>query len=397
VNSTEERVLRQRLREETSQIENGPAPVDAILRRGRAIRARRRGAVASCVAVVAVAVAVTAGMQAFGTPGRPAPVALPGHPSGHAVTLNVPDPRAPGGVFASGTADGRPWRLAVRNIAGPAPWCLPAAMLNSRDGDVLDDPARADLIIGNVAFLNLAGAQSATGWGFAELGARVTGLTVTLRDGTRFAVRPVSVTLCGQHFRLAGFGYPASGVLTVAAYLSGRATATYSPPHGAFGPESMLPSDGWYNTAAVRNAASGLIGAGTASGTPWRLRVTLGNDGECFSSAFHFDGPVRIPELCRAIGLPPAGVSLVPPYHLPGDLRWWYMGTVSARTAYLRADLSNGTTTRLMPAAIAGRKYFAMVTAKGITARRLTLYDAAGHSFASTTVIAAPLRGSRSG
>ena len=71
MNSTEERVLRQRLHEETDQLETGPVPVDAILRRGRAIRARRRGAVASCVAVVAVAVAVTASVQAL-EPGRKA-------------------------------------------------------------------------------------------------------------------------------------------------------------------------------------------------------------------------------------------------------------------------------------------------------------------------------------
>ena len=125
MNSTEKQVLRQVLREETSQIENGPAPVDAILRRGRAIRARRRVAAVSGAGVLAVAVAVTASMQVFGTPGKPAPVALPGHPSGHAVTLNVPDPRAgacspPGSPTAGrggsprGTSPGRAPRACPR-------------------------------------------------------------------------------------------------------------------------------------------------------------------------------------------------------------------------------------------------------------------------------------------
>jgi len=392
VNSTEERVLRQRLHEETDQLGTGPAPVDAILRRGRAIRARRRGAAASCVAVLAVTVAVTTGMQAFGPPGNPAPVAGQDHPSAHRVILNVPDPRAPGGVFASGVTDGRPWRLAARNVAGPAPGCLPAVMLNSRDGDLLDIRAGADLIVGNWAFWNDAGGQPRTGAAFGELGSHVTSVAVTLRDGTRFAVQPVSVSLCGQRFRLAGFGYPASGVRTIAAYQGDRATVLYSPPRGTFSPDSALPADTWDNTAAASNAASGLIGAGTVRGTPWRLRVTLGGDGECFEVALRPDGTSGSASICRPIGMPPAGVSVITlPYGTPGGgVLLWYMGTVSARTAYLRAGLSDGTTTRLVPVVVAGRKYFALATAKGVIARRLTLYDAAGHAFASTTEIPVP-------
>ena len=391
MNSTEKQVLRQVLREETSQIENGPAPVDAILRRGRAIRARRRGAAVSCVAVLAVAVAVTASMQAFGTPGKPAPVALPGHPAGHAVTLNVPDPRAPGGVFAAGITDGRPWRLAARNVAGPADGCLPAVMVNGRNGDLLDIRAGAGLVVGNWAFWNDASGQPRTGTAFAELGSRVTGLAVTLRDGTKLAVRPVSVTLCGQQFRLAGFGYPASGVRTIAAYRGDQATVTYPPPRGTFSPASPLPAYTWDNTAAASNAASGLIGAGTVRGTPWRLRVTLGGDGECFDVALGPDGGPGSASICRPIGMPPAGVSLITlPYSTSGGVLLWYMGTVSARTAYLRADLSDGTRSRLLPVLVAGRKYFALATAGKITARRLTLYDAAGHAFAAATAIPVP-------
>jgi hypothetical protein len=392
VNSTEERVLRQRLHEETDQLETGPAPVDAILRRGRTIRARRRGAVASCVAVVAVAVAVAASVQALSPAGKLAPPRPVGHPSRHDVTLNVPDPRAPGGVFASGITDGRPWRLAARNVTGPAPRCLPAVMLNGQNGDLLDIPARAGLIVGNWAFWNDAGGQPRTGAAFAELGRRVTSIAVTLRDGTRLAVRPVSVTLCGQRFRLAGFGYPASGVLKVTAYRGDQATISYSPPGGTFSPDSALPADTWDNTAAAGNAASGHIGAGTVRGTPWRLRVTLGGDGECFEVALRGAGGPGSASICRPIGLPPAGVSVITvPYNTGGSgILLWYMGTVSERTGSLRAYLSDGSTARLVPMVVAGRKYFALATAKGVIARRLTLYDGTGHAFASTTAIPVP-------
>ena len=165
------------------------------------------------------------------------------------MTLNVPDPRAPGGVFASGTADGAPWRLAGRNIAGPAPWCLPAVMLNSRDGDVLFYQPGLTPLISNTAFLTNPDGQPGTGYAFAEVGSGVTRLIVTLRGGTRLTVRPVAVRLCGQRFHLAGFGYPAAGVAQIAAHLGRRAIFSYHPPGRLFGPRASAPG-------SVRRAGS---------------------------------------------------------------------------------------------------------------------------------------------
>jgi hypothetical protein len=125
VNLGDERTIR-RLHGELGSLEISPPPVTAVTRRGKAIRARRRALAGGCAAVVAVA--VLAG-RLISAPG-PAPAR---------VTLHTPNASASGGVFASGTADGKPWRLAVRNInADPGTrWCLPAVMFNGRDGDVL--------------------------------------------------------------------------------------------------------------------------------------------------------------------------------------------------------------------------------------------------------------------
>ena len=307
------------------------------MRRGRAIRARRRGAVASCVAVVAVAVAVTASVQALSPAGKLAPTRPAGHPSRHEVTLNVPDPRAPGGVFASGITDGRPWRLAVQNIAGPTPRCLPTVMLNGRDGDLLFyRPGRTPLI-SNTAFLTDPGSQPGTGYAFVEVGSGVTRLAVTLRDGARLIVRPVAVRLCGQQFHLAGFGYPSSGVAAVAAFVGDRATFTYRPVPGTFSPDSPFPAGTWNSTAGGSDAASGYVGSGMVNGRSWRMQVTLGSDGECFGAMLGRSGAAGGANVCRSIGLPPAGASVTYlPFASPGGLVIWYEGTVSARTAYLR-------------------------------------------------------------
>jgi hypothetical protein len=399
VNSTEKQVLQRALREETSQIENGPAPVDAILRRGRAIRARRRGAAVSCVAVLAVAVAVTASVQAFGTPGKPAPVALSRHPAGHAVTLNVPDPRAPGGVFASGTANGTPWRLAVRNIAGPAPQCLPAVMLNSRDGDVLSYQPGQTPLIGNTAFLTEPGStepggRTGAGYAFAEVGSGVTRLAVILRDGARFTVRPVAVRLCGQRFHLAGFGYPTAGVAQVGAYLGNRAAFSYHPPVTLFGPRASAPgafaAPGlWYNTKSRGSAASGPIGSGQAGGATWRLSMSLGADGQCYTGSASGRRSHGSAAECLPVQAPPAGVALswVPfPATAAAGLTG-YAGLVSPRTSYVIARLSDGLTRKLTPVDMGGRKYFGLAVGQGARLARVTMYDAAGRAFASTTAI----------
>ena len=125
MNHDHEQLIRQ-LRDELGSLEVPPAPVIAVTQRGKAIRARRRALAAGFAAVVAVALLAA---RFIGAPG----------PGPGTVTLNQPSPRAPGGVFALGTANGKPWQLAVRNIAADpgTRWCLPAVMFNGLDGDVL--------------------------------------------------------------------------------------------------------------------------------------------------------------------------------------------------------------------------------------------------------------------
>ena len=62
-----------------------------------------------------------------------------------------------------------------------------------------------------------------------------------------------------------------------------------------------------------------------------------------------------------------------------------YAGTVNARTAYLRAHLSNGRTTPLVPAVVGGRKYIVVAVGKGVKLTRLILYDTHQHVLADIT------------
>jgi hypothetical protein len=127
VNPTDDQRLRQRLHEEFGAFEISPPPVLRVTGRGRGIRIRRRALAIGSLVVVLAGGALAANVTGGQKMARPT------------VTVSAPDPAAAGGVFASGTADGKRWALAVRNVnADPGtPWCLPAVMFNGRYGDVL--------------------------------------------------------------------------------------------------------------------------------------------------------------------------------------------------------------------------------------------------------------------
>ena len=66
-------------------------------------------------------------------------------------TLHAPNGPAGGGVFASGTANGRVWRLAAVNLADPGYRCLPGVVVTGQNSDLLRPGFLPGLPLGNVA------------------------------------------------------------------------------------------------------------------------------------------------------------------------------------------------------------------------------------------------------
>ena len=359
----DEAALRRRLHEEVDLAEISLAPVEAVFRRRRTARARRLAAAISGVAVLAAAVSVLA-------------VRAPGG------TLHTPTGPAGGGVFASGTANGRAWRLAAVDLADAGYRCLPGVVVNGQNGDLLQRGFQPGLVLGGAAFWAPYPGRPAAGFAFLHLRPGVSTVTAGLGDGTRLRLRPVTLTLCGQRFRLAGFRYPRQGVTRITARSAQGRPIGYTPLADYFNPASPLQDGTWMNDQGTAgNVASGQIGSGSIGGTPWSMQVTLGPNGECFYSQAGAS-------LCTTVGAPSNGGSLTP---IPfggsgGPVIWiWYPGTVDARTTHLLAHLSNGSTRRLAPAVVGGRKYFVLGVAKGARPTRLTLYDTHRHVLADIT------------
>ena len=368
---TDEEDLRRRLNAEADRVEVGPAPVEEVFRRYRTGRTRRLAAVVSGAAVLAAAVTVLV-------------IRAPGGPAGKPPGLGSP----PGaGVFAAGTANGRRWSLSAVNLADPGYRCLPGVVVNGQNGDLLQPGFLPGLGLGNVAFLAPDPGRPAAGFAFLWLRPGVTNVAASLGDGTRLDLRPVTVSLCTQRFRLAGFRWPRQGVTRITARSAQGHQVSYTPPADIFNPASQFQDGLWWNVQGeTGNAAGGEIGSGRIGGTPWRMDVTLGPEGECFTAHEGKPGAAGWASICAPVSPPPRGAALTSvPFARDAGALVWFMGTVNGRTAYLRAHLSDGQVTRLVPTVLGGRKYIAVGVREGVRMARLTLYGAHGQVLADVT------------
>ena len=377
--------LRQRLHEEFGALEISPPPVLRVTGRGQETRTRRRAlAIGSLVVLLAggaLSVHAAGGQKA--APPR--------------VTVSVPGPGAPGGVFASGTAGGKPWKLAVRNIAADpgTRWCLPAVMFNGRYGDVLYPYTKGAQPYGNPAYLADIPGFPGVGAVFTRVKPGVTKVSATWQSGRTLTVRPVWVSGCGgERFHLAGFAFDNTRgvvpILTVEGYGYSESLGLGYPGLLAHTPPGM-----WANTNNDRfdiasSRAARPIGTGTVDGQVWHIRASLGLFGQCYTATLHGGpgGGRGQGSECVPIAAPPRTTALafvpVPGAHtqLPG-----YAGLVNPRAVKVVVSINNGSDLTLRPVRWTGPAYIAFVVPPGCRALQVKLFDAAGHMFASTTSV----------
>jgi hypothetical protein len=391
MNLTDDQLLRQRLHEEFGALEIAPPPVLRITGRGRGVRARRRALAAFTVILAALAVVAAAHFN-------------PKTATTHGVTLNVPNPAAPGGVFASGTAYGKPWALAVRNIAAApgAHWCRAAVMFNGTDGDVLFKTGRGTPSFGNPAFLVHIHGFPHVGVVFTQVATGTTRLALTFPNGRQISATPVRVRACGTSYNLAGLAFDSGHIPSEIATYTG-----FGPDEGLNVNLAMATSVFEYTTPGIwlnldnsradiaASQAGNPIGTGTVNGQIWHLWASLGLYGQCYTAAGRVPGHGRGQgSTCVPLTPPPRTASLtaVPvssaQTQLPG-----YAGLVNPRTAYAYASIDNGTTRRVVPVRVAGRAYLAIVAPAGCRLISLSLFDASGHLFAHVGTFTQPIPG----
>ena len=365
--------LRQGVRGLLETVEPPAAPVDVIIRRGRGIRLRRAGAVAASLAV--------AGIVAGATPLPPRGTAGPQEPP-LPVTVPAGGMAGPGGVFASGTAGGHRWRLAVNNIADPGHGCVPAVTVNGTDASLVSPNP------GSSADVTLGAAAPGLGFAFVQVPNGIQALVV---DG-RETIPAIAATVCGQHYRLVGLAYRLTRLPRLTA--AGAAVnwpAVYQLPaiSAASAPPGAPQEDGIWNP--VGSAAAAPVRAVLATGPTWSIELILGASGACYD--FNMAQSPGSPEtqVCSPISVPggPETITALPLSYPPAGFRepTGYVVQVSPRTAQLRAASSDGSVQLVTPTLAGGRRYAAFVIGTSLRLERLTWLDASGRAFATSTAL----------
>jgi hypothetical protein len=286
-------------------------------------------------------------------------------------------------VFAEGTDGPHRWQLAILDIAGPGYRCVPGVTLNGADAD----PVVATTL-GGPAFIEVG---HGAGFAFLQLTTSADQVWLDPAGGVRISTTPVTVTACGQRFRLAGFAYPLTAALHIHVEYTDRPAVTLTAPSAITDPQ---PTFGEPEIAGLWQAmgASGptlantIVAAGHAASEPWSVRVMFGPAGDCFMLAAGYldDGVSSRPGwnlTCGPVSTPggPDLVVALPLAAAAGDGPGvGYALSVEPGTTELIARLSGGDTIQARPVVIDGREYCAFFVPVPYRLTGLTIVTANG-------------------
>jgi hypothetical protein len=244
-----------------------------------------------------------------------------------------------------------------------------------------------------VATVTLGPAYPGTGFAFIQTPRAPdrAGLERLIVNGK--SVFPVNVTACGTRYGLLGFSYPLAGKLQVTAvYASRGRQLVYSGPAASTvaNPTRNNPQveglwDSFGHQASV--AAFGSLAAGTVSGRNWSIDLALGTQGDCYQLTLGPGSDTSPQPRCGPISTPDGPDTIMALTRVPVTLTGvtGYTVSLGPGTAGLQAQLSDGSTQRVTPRVMAGRKYAAFVVAGPLRLVRLTWLNSAGQVLASTT------------
>jgi hypothetical protein len=351
MSSDDERDLRQRLGSALDTITLPPAPVDTVLRKGRARRIRRHIAAAAGLAVVVgIGAAVPALVhQAV----HQAPVSPAKNPT---VTVNPVGPGSPRGLIGSGRINGKKWSLVVEKPgtegAAKNEQCIQAsgaASATSACGPLLTSDSTHP-----VGLTILGQAYSGV------LAPGVTGVTVTLADGAVLVLHPVEAY--GQ--RYVAFAVPHSLPIARAVAYAGHTELKYTVPFNS----SFGAVFGIWLRPGQRGLPRGTyrIGSGeTVHAGPWGYCMT-GAVLDCIEA----DSPALGNSAGLVLSTGPGGAD-------------WVVGTATSVVNHVRVHLSGGRILTARAVDCGGPRFYAYVVPKGHRPLRVDYYSVSGHLLAS--------------
>jgi hypothetical protein len=356
------RDLHERLDAAFEAITPAPAPVDGAVRRGQAIRVRRRVAVAAgAAAVVAIGVFAVPSLLHRSAAPSPGPVAPVG---GYTVTVQAPGPHSAPGTIALGTINGQRWQFIAGGKLSGAGYSNAQNFTTSGPafgGDAGSQPGTALAVYGAapVSFLELTCGPVQVYYGAVQ--ADVTYVAVRLDNGTVLTLHPVAV----HGVRAAAFAVPVgAGITEVTAYSRHGEIAAAIPFND---PSGMADFGVWLKPGQHGlPRASGRIGSGTFHGSAWSATAYLGPWGICVQF------PAGVACVLDGVSVDSGATILT-----SGELSV-AAGGAPASTALVIVYQPDGTSATVRPVTVGGQKLFAFQLRTGPNRLSWTDYDSSG-------------------
>lgn len=360
----DEDIIAERLDTDIGRVEPGHAPVDAVIRHGKAIKARRRAMAGS-----GLAVAIVLGISL--------PLALSGHragvPSaiaGHRVTVDVPHRDDKGATVFSGSIDGDTWNAPVEVLhQGGGPDGSSACIMsfgNCASGfPVATDPAAVS-------------ASSGTGKPdqyTVDFRTDVKRVEIDLQNGQRLLLDPMPVS---DH-RIALFELPSGlHISRVTAYGADGKEVGFAIPFHQPGGASITVTWDAPGARPAPSQASAQIASGVTPGMTgeekWSVTAYVGPYGQCLVQSASQGGAVS--RCVNRDAKPPASLSFT---HVKANgMPYWLQSEVDTSVDHLDVAYSDGATKRLTPTRVAGHAFVGLVVPVGLEVESVTTFDSSG-------------------
>jgi hypothetical protein len=346
------------------------APVDGAMRRGRRIRLRRRSVIAAgVVAVVAAGIVAVPSLRHTASEG----------PAGARYTVRPPGPHSPPGLIATGTINGKSWRLVASKPGtdGASPGYQSVQASGSLFGGEI--PARATPATLRperttpVAFMQdvLPPFQVQ----FGAVRADVSYVTVRLGDGTVLTLHPARV----YGVRVVAFAIPmGTEVISATARSRQGVIATAIPFNEPGGPAYFGIWLGPGRHGLPR--AWGRIGSGSYQGGTWSAAAYLGPWGACVRAKSVGPSESSCVDTTSASAL---GTKVL---LLTADTTSVACGSAAASVTRIAVTAPDGKTSQVHPVTVGGAKFFAFPLGQGPKPWKWTAYDGSGAVVASSMV-----------
>jgi hypothetical protein len=366
-----EDIIAEQLGTDIGRVEPGYAPVDAVIRHGKAIKAKRRA-----IAGSGLAVAVVLGVSL--------PLALSGHqadgPSasaGHRVTVDAPHKDSKGATVFSGSIDGHAWDAPVEVLhqdggPGDRSACIMAFGNCASGFPVATDPA---------AFSASSGAGQPDQY-TVDFRADVKRVEIDLQNGQRLLLDPMPVS---DH-RIALFELPSGlHINRITAYGAGGKELGFAIPFHQPGGASIAVTWNAPGATAPLSEASARIASGVTPGMTgeekWSVTAYVGPYGQCVVQSASPGGAVS--RCVNREAKPPVSLSFT---HVKANgMPYWLQSEIDTSVDHLDVAYSDGATKHLTPTLVAGHAFVGLVVPVGLEVESVTTFDSSGRQLGVNT------------